>query len=115
MIFRDPKQLKIYIRPGITDMRKSYISLMNLIEWDMKLDPFSESIFLFCGRGKKLVKALYWDGNGFCLLQKKLSQGFFPWPCSEDKVSDISQQELLWILQGIDFRKKHNDLTKKIA
>ncbi|MCC5815013.1 MAG: IS66 family insertion sequence element accessory protein TnpB [Leptospira sp.] len=115
MIFRDPTQLKIYIKPGSTDMRKSYVSLMTIIEWEMKLDPYSECIFLFCGRSKKLVKAIYWDGNGFCLWQKKLSHGYFPWPSSQDKVSDLSSQELRWMLEGIDFRKKHKILTKNVA
>lgn len=115
MIFRDPTKLKIYIKPGITDMRKSYISLINTIEWGMELDPYAECIFLFCGKGKKLVKAMYWDGNGFCIWQKKLSQGYFPWPQNENRVAELSSQELRWILEGIDFRKKHKILTKNVA
>ncbi|MCB1143812.1 MAG: IS66 family insertion sequence element accessory protein TnpB, partial [Leptospiraceae bacterium] len=46
----------------------------------------------------------YWDGNGFCIWQKKLEKGQFTWPSgSMDRVT-ISKRELNWLLRGIDFR-----------
>ncbi|WP_083963614.1 IS66 family insertion sequence element accessory protein TnpB [Spirochaeta cellobiosiphila] len=44
----------------------------------MEKDPLSQSLFLFCGRNRKLIKVLYWDRNGFCLWQKRLERDKFP-------------------------------------
>lgn len=38
------------------------------------LDPFSSSVFLFCGRRTDMLKALYYDKDGFVLMQKRLNK-----------------------------------------
>jgi len=35
-------------------------------------------VYLFCNRGRKLLKALWWDRNGFRLSQKRLEKDKFP-------------------------------------
>ena len=52
----DITQLQIYIRPGVTDMRKAVNGLIVIVQDDMELDPFSKSLFLFCNRQRKLMK-----------------------------------------------------------
>ncbi|MFQ7607733.1 IS66 family insertion sequence element accessory protein TnpB [Blautia marasmi] len=42
-----------------------------------KLDPFSNSLFLFCGRKANRLKALYWEGDGCVLLYKRLENSRF--------------------------------------
>ena len=74
-------------------------------------DVFCESLFMFCGRKKDLVKILYWDGNGFCIWQKRLEKGNFPWPQSQDAVIELSRRRLQWLLSGVDFRKSHSILN----
>lgn len=41
---------KIYIRCGYTDMRKQLNGLLDIIQYNFKLDPYSNSLFLFCGK-----------------------------------------------------------------
>ena len=41
---------KIYIVCGYTDMRKSLDGLCAVIEDQLKMDPSSSALFLFCGR-----------------------------------------------------------------
>ena len=56
---------KIYLVTGRTDMRKSFDGLMAVIRDNFQMDPFSNALFLFCGRKKNTMKALYFDRDGF--------------------------------------------------
>jgi transposase len=60
MIF-DLPQVKIYIRPGPTDMRKQINGLSVIVESVIGFSPFSGNLFLFCGKTKAVLKVLYWD------------------------------------------------------
>ena len=49
---------KIYIVCGCTDMRKSIDGLCTVIEDQLKMDPSSSALFLFCGRRRDRMKAV---------------------------------------------------------
>ena len=46
----------IYIAVGYTDMRKQIDGLSAIVQQNFKLDPFSNSVFLFCGRNTRTMK-----------------------------------------------------------
>lgn len=108
---------KIYLGCGYTDMRKAINGLAAIVQQNFKLDPFSNSLFLFCGRNCSRLKALYWEGDGFVLLYKRLENGRFQWPRSQEEVRQISDQELRWLLEGlsIDQPKAVKKLKPKSA
>ena len=106
----DFNRVKIYIHPGVTDLRKAVNGLSEIISSDMELDPFSESIFIFCNRDRKLLKILYWDRNGFCLWQKRLEKYKFPWPDSKEDASELTFDQLKMLFDGIDFWKAHKSI-----
>jgi transposase len=62
----------IYLACGQTDMRKSIDGLSAIVQEEFQLDLYSNSLFLFCGRKNDRIKALYWDGDGFLLMYKRL-------------------------------------------
>jgi len=66
---------KIYIRTGYTDMRKQLNGLIDIIQYNFKLEPYSNTLFLFCGRRADRIKAVHYEGDGFCLLYKKFELG----------------------------------------
>ncbi len=100
--------VRIYAHPGVTDLRKAVNGLSEIVKSDMELDPFSESIFIFCNRDRKLLKILYWERNGFCLWQKRLEKHYkFPWPDSKDEAEELSFDHLKMLFDGIDFWKAH--------
>ena len=76
----------IYIACGYTDLRRGIDGLAGIVEREFQLDPFSDSLFLFCGRRKDRIKGLYWEGDGFLLLYKRLEEGAFQWPRNEGEV-----------------------------
>ena len=109
----DLSAVRIFIRPGITDLRKAVNGLTGIIEQQMAGEPFSGNIYLFCNRERKLLKAIYWDKNGFWLNQKRLEKDKFPWPQTTDDVRELSAEELKMLLSGIDFFRAHKTIYYK--
>ncbi len=103
----------IYLALGATDFRKQQSGLVSLVALKFKLDPHSgASVFLFCNRRHNSLRALRWDGNGFILVTKSLSEEMkFQWPKNQGEVRDITRRQLEWLLQGlqIDQKKAHPD------
>jgi transposase len=106
---------QVYLAVGYTDMRKSINTLSILVEQAMALNPFSGDLFVFCNRGRTILKILYWQGNGFCLWQKRLEKDRFFWPKTAEEVVSIGRQELQWLLAGLDFARAHKRLKYSIA
>lgn len=91
----------IYVVCGRTDMRKSIDGLAAIVQERFKLDLFSDSLFLFCGRSKDKMKALLWEGDGFLLMYKRLENGRFNWPRNENDVRKLTSEQYTWLLQGL--------------
>ena len=89
---------KIYIRCGYTDMRKQLNGLLDIIQYNFKLDPYSNSLFLFCGKMADRIKAVHYEGDGFCLLYKRYENGRLQWPRTGEEAKQISDQQLRWLL-----------------
>lgn len=96
---------RIYIACGYTDMRRSIDGLAAMVKQRFNLDPFSDSLFLFCGRKCDRIKALYWEGNGFVLLYKRLENGRYQWPRSENEVRDLTLQQYRWLMEGLSIEQ----------
>jgi transposase len=93
---------RVYLAVGTTDMRKQINGLSILVQETMELDPFSGSVYVFCNRQRSIVKAIYWDRNGFCLWQKRLEKDRFRWPDTREEVLRISSRQLSWLLDGLE-------------
>ena len=59
---------KIYIICGRTDMRKSIDGLCSIVQDQLKMNPDASALFLFCGRRRDRIKALFHEplSAGFC-------------------------------------------------
>ena len=100
---------KVYICCGYTDLRQGIDGLSALVRLEFALDPFSNTLFLFCGRRRDRIKALYWEGNGFVLLYKRLESGSFQWPRKESEARALTPQLYRGLMEGlsIDQPKAH--------
>ena len=101
MILNGISAENIYIACGYTDMRKQIDGLALIVKQSFKLDPFARNLYLFCGKRCDRMKALYWEGDGFILLYKRLERGRFQWPRKESEARLITQQQLRWLLEGL--------------
>ena len=104
---------KVYIACGYTDLRKGIDGLATLVQSQFQLDPFTNTLFLFCGRRKDRIKALYWEGNGFVLLYKRLESGSFQWLRNGEEVRKLTAQQYRWLMEGlqIDQPKAHKPMA----
>lgn len=71
--------MRVLVAVEPVDGRKGIDSLARLCRQELAEDPFSGAMFLFLNRSRTTVKVLIYDGRGFWLAQKRLSQGRFKW------------------------------------
>ncbi|MCP4297241.1 MAG: IS66 family insertion sequence element accessory protein TnpB [Proteobacteria bacterium] len=107
------QNLKVFLAPGVTDLRKAIDGLSILVESQLEMDLFSGYLFGFCNRRRNTIKLLYWDNNGFCLWMKRLEKDKFQWPESDTTKILISQRELSWLLDGLSIKQKRAHQTLK--
>ena len=92
---------QVYLVTGYTDLRRSIDGLAMLIQGQLRLDPFSSALFLFCGRRRDRIKGLLWERDGFLLLYKRLDNGQFQWPRNETEAKLLTPQQTRWLLEGL--------------
>ena len=95
----------IYIVCGYSDMRKSIDGFAAIVKGTFGMDPFASSLFLFCGKKRDRLKALYWEGDGFVLLYKRLENGNFKWPRTPEQARRLSVQEFRWLIEGLSIEQ----------
>jgi transposase len=98
---------RVYLHRAPIDMRKQRSGLAALVQEVLKQDPFSSAIFLFIGKRRDRIKALWWDRNGFVVWYKVIEGGEkFSWPRHVDAESiTVTAEQLKWLLEGYDVWK----------
>lgn len=95
------QNVPVYLVTGYTDLRRGIDGLAMIVQSQLRLDPFSKALFLFCGRRCDRIKGLLWEGDGFLLLYKRLDNGRFQWPRSESEALLLTSQQIRWLLEGL--------------
>ncbi len=98
------RQVAVYAYGGPVDMRKGFDGLAMLIQETLKRDPHDGQLFVFRGKRGDLIKVLWHDGQGMCLFSKRLEKGRFIWPGPVEGAIPLSQAQLGYLLEGIDWR-----------
>lgn len=97
----DPSKVgQVYIVCGKTDLRRGIDGLACVVQEQFDLDPYNQALYLFCGTRKDRFKALYWDGDGFLLLYKRLENGRLQWPTNQDAVRKLNYKQFSRLLSG---------------
>ena len=71
--------MKIFLAVEPADFRKGIDGLARLCKEELKSDPFSGSMFVFRNKRATALKILVYDGQGYWLMQKRLSEKRFTW------------------------------------
>ncbi len=92
-------QIRILVAVESADFRKGIDGLARVAREELDSDPFSGCVFVFRNRRGPPVKLLIYDGQGFWLCQKRLSQGRFHfWPRSESEAARAREAHQLQVL-----------------
>ena len=94
-----------YVVTGYTDLRLGIDGLARIIQGKLNLDPYSNAVFLFCGRRLDRIKGLVWEGDGFLLLYKRLDNGAFRWPRTATEARQLTDQQVRWLTEGLEIEQ----------
>lgn len=110
-----PAGTHIWIAAGMTDLRRGFNGLSSAVQTVLEKDPFSGHVFVFRGRRGDLLKVLWWDGDGLCLLAKRLERGRFVWPQASSGTVSLTRAQLSMLLEGIDWRHPERTAIPQMA
>lgn len=102
-----PVGVKIYLAVEPVDLRASFYRLAAHVRATLDADPQSGHLYLFVGKGRNLVKILFWDRSGYCIFSKRLERGRFRLPDdipAGAKQHQVDFAHLTLFLEGIDLR-----------
>ena len=71
--------MRILVAVEPVDFRAGIDGLAAACRKHLQADPFSGGLFVFGNRARTGIKILVYDGQGFWLCQKRLSNGHFAW------------------------------------
>ncbi len=92
---------KYYVACGYTDLRRGIDGLAAIVTQQFGEGLREDSLFLFCGRRTDRIKALYYSGDGYVLLYKRLSNGAFQWPRTGAELRKLDARSFRWMMEGL--------------
>ena len=97
-------QMRICLAVEPVDFRKGIDGLAQLCRQKLQVDPMAGALFVFANRRRKALKILVYDGQGFWLCQKRLSQGRFGWwpQVGVEPIFGLDAHQLQWLLWNGD-------------
>jgi transposase len=79
MMLQITPQMRLLVAVEPVDFRKGIDGLVHLCKQSLGEDPLRGAVFAFRNRRATAVKVLVYDGQGYWLCQKRLSEGRFRW------------------------------------
>jgi transposase len=98
-----PPAVRVFVAVEPFDMR-SFDAIAGAVR-RIGLDPVDGHLYLFFNKRRRLAKALWFDGSGWCLLAKRLEAGSFQLPPFDGDKAQITIEGSAFasLLAGIDF------------
>jgi len=102
MITVSPKH-RIFIAVNAIDFRCGIDGIKKICRNKFMQDPMSGHYFIFRNKRKTDIKLLYYDSQGFCLFQKRLSKGRFNgWPTTTTQLLTLTSTQLQVLIHNGD-------------
>lgn len=85
------------------DMRKGVQGLLGITRNVLGEEVLSGNVFVFINRSRTLLKMVWWDRTGWCLLGKRLERARYELR-TEEKKQELTRAELELLLDGVLMR-----------
>lgn len=110
-----PPSVRVFVVAAPFDMRGSFDALAGATR-RLGLNPTDGHVYLFLSKRRRLTKALWFDGTGWCCLAKRLERGTFQLPPFDDDVSQVQIDGTAFaaLLAGIDFTAARKGWYRRI-
>lgn len=96
-------QSRIFLAAEPVDFRKGIDGLAAVCRHALGDNPLEGAVYVFRNRSGTALKLLLYDGQGYWIMMKRLSQGRFSWwPTSADARVPLSARELIILLWNGD-------------
>lgn len=105
--------VKIYYCRTPINLHRSFDGLPGAVQQYLQADPMSGHLFLFFNRTFKMMKILWWDGDGYAIWSKRLVRGMFHLPKDEDGKITLDIRELHAILDGVKTMRYYRRFSLK--
>ncbi len=98
---------RIYLAAGATDLRKSFEGLSDLVtQYSIQRRPSQRAPLRFCQPQEEPDQVALFDGSGTWVCAKRLGEGCFAWPKTDEPGAlRILAEEPTLLLSGIDLEK----------
>lgn len=100
-----PSGVTVYLATSPVDLRAGFDRLSGIVDQQLRGVPRNGALYAFANKRRTMLKVLFHDRTGCCILFKRLDRGTFPLPLviAPGAASvEISSAELELLLQGID-------------
>jgi transposase len=96
----DTKRLRIFVYQETIDMRSGFDKILHFVRDRMKNNITHGHLYLFLGKNRKRVKAIFFDGTGLALIAKKIEHGRFMARRELGEITEITSLEFKQIFNG---------------
>jgi transposase len=109
-----PPTVRVFVAAAPVDMRGSFDALAGAVR-RLGLDPVDGHLYLFMNKRRRIAKALWFDGSGWCVLSKRLEAGSFQLPVLTGTETQIQVDGAMFasMLAGIDFTASRRGWFRK--
>lgn len=91
----------IYLATQPVDFRKQIDGLVSLCQRHLQHNPRNGALYAFTNRARTMIRILHYDGTGYWLATKRLSQGrYHGWPAVTANLSATDAIGLKKIIQA---------------
>jgi len=109
-------QSRIFLALQPVDFRKGIDGLAALCRQTLDENPLGGAVYVFRNRSGTTLKLLAYDGQGFWLCTKRLSQGRFRWwPAAATPSVTLSARALTILLSSLIGAKVASLLSREAA
>jgi hypothetical protein len=92
---------RIFLATAPVDFRRQIDGLVAYCKLQLHHDPRNGALFVFCNRGRNMLRILHYDGSGYWLATKRLSKGHFSISVgTSDSLSGIPAAQLMSLIKS---------------